>query len=171
MLLLVDTNRHKVGVKQQNIRRHKHGIIHKSHIYVVGVLCAFVLKLRHTRRLADVGVAVEYPGKLGVLTHVGLKIYYRVFGTDSASQKLREKIDSGLSEFGRLAPHRKSVQVGNEKYGIEISLHPLPVLHRAEIIAERNRTRRLYSAKYNFFLRVLRIACSHICLFNFFVRI
>ena len=56
----------QIRLVQQDVRRHQAGVGEQAGIDVVGVLGGFVLKLGHAGELAELGVAVEHPGQLGV---------------------------------------------------------------------------------------------------------
>ena len=81
MLLLVCADRDKIRLIEQNIRRHEDRISEKANVDIVRMLCGFILKLRHARHLAELGIAVEHPGKLRMSWHLALdkdEIFLRI---------------------------------------------------------------------------------------------
>ena len=85
MLLLVGTDGNKVRLIKKYIRRHKGGICEKSQIYVVGVLCGFILKLGHAGKLAELGIAGKQPRKLGMGGNLRLDKQGALLGVDAES--------------------------------------------------------------------------------------
>ncbi len=86
MLLLVGADRHLVSLIEQDVARHKHGIGEQTCVDVVCVLGALVLELRHPRKLAELGVAVQYPSDFGVGVDVALNKEYALFNVDPAGE-------------------------------------------------------------------------------------
>ena len=72
MLLLVAADGDVVRLVEQNVRRHQRGVGEQTAVDILCVLGALVLELRHARELTEHGVAVEHPGQLRVLGHMGL---------------------------------------------------------------------------------------------------
>ena len=72
MLLLVLTDGNQIGLVKKDICRHQYGIIVKTCVYVICMLCGFILKLGHTVKLAYHCVAIEHPAQLCVSGNVAL---------------------------------------------------------------------------------------------------
>ena len=70
MLLLICAYGNVIRLIEQDIGCHKRRIRKKSDIDIVGMLCRLILKLGHSRRFAELRVAVENPAKLAVLRHM-----------------------------------------------------------------------------------------------------
>ena len=66
MLLLIVSDRDRLGAVKEDVRRHKNGVIKESRIDIIGVGLGFILKLSHSRKLTEGTPAVEYPRKLCV---------------------------------------------------------------------------------------------------------
>ncbi len=86
MLFLVFTHRHLVGLIQQDICRHQHGIIEQTGVDVFRIARGFVFELSHTAQLAKIGVAVQRPAQLRVFRHVGLYEDGTFFRVDTTGQ-------------------------------------------------------------------------------------
>ena len=85
MLFLVGAYRHIVGIINEYIRRHKHRIVKKTYANVAAELCAFVFKLRHSCRLAELRVAVKNPAELSVRGNMALNKNNILFGVNAES--------------------------------------------------------------------------------------
>ena len=72
VLALVLPHRDQVGLVEENVGGHEGGVGKQAGVDVVGVGGRLVLELGHAAELAEHGVAVEHPGQLRVLGHVGL---------------------------------------------------------------------------------------------------
>ena len=138
MLQLVVAYGHEVGIVQEYICRHKHGVIHKSHIYVVGVLQRLVFELRHSVHLAYVGIAIEQPRKLAVLVYVRLKIYRTSLHVQTYGKQKRVKTPAVCVESLRLLSYGNGMQIGKRENTIVvfIRLHSAPVVDRSYIVAQ-----------------------------------
>ena len=80
MLFLIHTDRHKIGIIEQNIGSHERRIGKQSSIYIVCVLLRFILKLSHSSQLSVHSIAIKYPCKLGMSGNMALnknKIFFQ----------------------------------------------------------------------------------------------
>ncbi len=89
MLLLVNSHGHKVSLIQKNVGRHQNGIGKQARIDVFRVLLGFVLKLRHTAQLAELGIAGQYPAKLRMSGIMSLNKHYGLIGIYSNGKQKR----------------------------------------------------------------------------------
>ena len=147
MLLLVGTDRHVIGVIQQNVRRHQAWVSEQPRVYVIGVLCGFILKLRHAGELAELGVATQYPCKLCVLRNLTLDEENALFRVDAEREHHRVGGKRVFAEFRRVLAHGDGVQVGKRVHAFIVVLQRDEVLQRAEVVAEREHARRLNHAQ------------------------
>ena len=72
-----------------------------------GMLCGFVLELRHAGKLSELGVAVENPGQLRVGGHVALnkkdRLFPRPFRRRAAARKRSKRV---AAQGGRILAAR-----------------------------------------------------------------
>ena len=151
MLLLILADGDVVGLIQQNIRRHEGRIGEEAAVYVVGILRAFVLELRHAAQLAEHGVAVEYPAKLRVLVHMALKKEHVFLRVKPAGDILRKLGSGAAAQLGRVLAHGERVQVGHEIKAIKFVRKSSPVSYGAEVVAEVQVAGRLDARKQSLF--------------------
>ena len=64
VVLLVLARRGRVGLVEQDVRRHQHRVGEQAGGDVVGVLFGLVLELGHAGQLPKLGVAAQHPGQL-----------------------------------------------------------------------------------------------------------
>ena len=151
MLLLIGANGHKIGLIKQDIRRHQHRIGEQAAVDVVGVLARFVLKLRHARKLAHVGIAVENPGKLRVLMDVGLEKDDVLFRIQSAGEENGQRAQAGLAQLRGILANGDGVQIDDGIKTVVFVLKHLKIAQRADIIAQREVAGGLYAGEDAFF--------------------
>ena len=111
MLLLILADRDKIGLIDQNVRRHQHRIGEEARGDVVGVLLRFHLELRHAAQLAELRVAAEHPGKLCVRGHVRLDEHDVLLRIESAGNILRQLLEAAAAKVGRNLPDRDCVHI------------------------------------------------------------
>ena len=102
MLLLIDANRDKVRLVQQDVGGHQHRVGEQAGVDVFRVLGAFVLELRHARQLSELRVARQYPGKLCVRAHMALDKQDGFFRIDTARHKQRQRRNCIVAQGFRL---------------------------------------------------------------------
>ena len=112
MLHLIPSDRHQICLIQQNIGSHKHRICKQSRIYIIGVLCTFVLKLRHSRQLAEHGIAVEHPCELRMRGNVALHEYRALFRVDARSEVDRKRLIGMAAQVGGHLTYGDGVLMG-----------------------------------------------------------
>ena len=151
MLLLVAADGNVVRLIEQNVRRHQGGVGEQAAVDVLGVFGALVLKLRHTRELAEHGVAVEHPAELGVRGHMALDEERVLFRVETAGDVLRELLDGAAAQVGGVLPHGDRVQVGHEIIAVKDLGALAPVFDRAQIRPERQITGGLDAGEHHFF--------------------
>ena len=151
MLLLILADRDKIGLIDQNVRRHQHRIGEETRGDVVGVLLRFHLELRHAAQLAELCVAAEHPGKLCVGGHVRLDEHDVLLRIESAGNILRQLLEAAATKVGRNLPDRDCVHIDDAVDAVIFVLKGDPVFDRAHIGAKRQIAARLNTGKNAFF--------------------
>ena len=137
VLLLIRADRHKVALIKQYVACHQHRVGEKAGVYIVRVLCGFILELRHSGELAHIGVAAQHPVKLSVLVNVGLHKQYGFFGIYAAGQQQRHSLAGPPSQVGGILTNGQSVKIGDAVVAEPvIGLQELPIFERTNIIAQ-----------------------------------
>ena len=116
--------------------RHQRRIGEQAGVDVVGVLGGFVLKLGHTGKLAELGVAVEYPGQLRVGADVALDEGDALFGVDAAGQHQRVGREGVGLELLRVLADSDGVLVDDAVGAVVLVLQRAPVFDRAQVVAQ-----------------------------------
>ena len=150
MLFLVGADRHVIRVVEQDIGRHQARVGEQAGVDVVGVLCGFILELRHAGELAELRVAVEHPRELRVLGYLTLDEENAFLGVDAERKHHRVGRERVFAECGRLLPHGDRVQVGERVNALVVVLQSDEVFQRAEVVAEREIAGRLDHAQHAF---------------------
>ena len=73
-----------------------------------------------------------------------------LFGVDAARQQQRGRLTRAAAQIGRVLAHGDGVQVHHGIQAVVIVLQLRPVAHRADVIADGERSGRLDSAEYTF---------------------
>ena len=137
MLLLILADGHNVRVIEQNIRGLQDRIDQQTGTDRLDAL-AFALVLRHALEPADRGEAVEHPGQLGVLFHIGL-------AEDGAGLRVDAAGDVERGDFARLGAEvggldglgdGDRVEIDDAEDVIELILHLDPLAEGADIVAD-----------------------------------
>ena len=136
MLLLVRSHRHKIRLIKQYIRRHKHRVRKKTYVDIIGVLLALILKLSHTRHLAELSITGKKPRKRGMLRNVRLYKKGAFFGIDTDCQKYCVSRIYLTAKLGRLLPYGYCMKIGNSVKAIIFLLQQGPVFKRTQIISK-----------------------------------
>ena len=147
MLLLILADGHIVCLIEQNVRRHEHGVGEESDVDIVRVLLGFVLELGHSRRLAELGVAVEYPRQLGVGADMALNKHDALLRVEPYREQERKGLHGLTSERRGVLPYGYGVQVCHGIDAVIVLAHRFPVAQSAEIVAESRNGGRLYCAE------------------------
>ena len=107
-----------------------------SKFTVARILERFLLELGHSRSLAELRVAVEYPCKLRVRGHLALDEYHVLLGVKADGEQYRIHLEGLLAELRRLGMDGQSVEVGDGIKAVVILAHQLPIPECAEVVAE-----------------------------------
>ena len=151
MLLLVAADGNVVRLIEQNVRRHQGGVGEQAAVDVLGVFGALVLKLRHTRELAEHGVAVEHPAELGVRGHMALDEERVLFRVETAGDVLRELLDGAAAQVGGILAHGDRVHIHDAVQAVVLILQAHPVLDGSHVGAERQLAAGLDAGEHHFF--------------------
>ena len=152
VLLLVCAYGHLVSLIEQNVARHQRGVGEQSGVDIVGVFFGLVLELGHARKLAELGVAVEYPCKLRVGVDVALNEEQALFHVDAAGEDRSVGVDDVLAHLSGVLSDGDGVKVCERVDAAVFLLHLHPVADRSEIVAQRDGAARLDRAEYDLFL-------------------
>ena len=137
MLLLVAAHGHQIRLIQQNIRRHQSRIGKQARVDVVGVLGGLILELGHAAQLAEHGVAVQHPAKLGVGRNMGLDEQH-VFLRVQTAGDIGRQLDQGVPpQLRRDLPHGDGVHVGHHIVAVILIRQRRPVSDGAQIGTQR----------------------------------
>ena len=150
MLALILADGNIVCLIQQDIRRHEAGIGEQSAVYIVGVLCALILKLRHAAELAEHGVAIEYPAKLCMLVNMALQEQNVLFRVYAAGNVLGKLLEAAAAQQLRILAHGERVQIGHKIIAVKFIGSCTPVFHGSQIIAEVKIARGLNARQHAF---------------------
>ena len=158
MLALILADGNIVCLIQQDIRRHEAGIGEQSAVYIVGVLCALILKLRHAAELAEHGVAIEYPAKLCMLVNMALQEQNVLFRVYAAGNVLGKLLEAAAAQQLRILAHGERVQIGHEIIAVKFICSCAPVLHGSQIIAEVKIARGLNARQHAFLFYLFHLS-------------
>jgi hypothetical protein len=100
------------------------------------VFLRLVLELGHPGGLAKTGDAVQDPGKLGVLGHLGLDKERAFLHVHAACDVLGRCHPGASRKLRGILRHRDGVQVRDKEDGVILILHPHPVHECAEVVSE-----------------------------------
>ena len=147
MLFLVCADGHERRLVQKNVCRHKHGVVHESHVHVVGVLGALVLELGHARKFAGVCDGVENPRQFAVRGDVRLHEQHALFGVDAAGDEQRHQLERVFAQLRRLLFDGDGVQVGDGVDALVFVLQFREIADGADVVADGDRAARLNGGK------------------------
>ena len=152
MLLLICTYRYKICLICKDISCHKNRICEKTCIYVIRMLCGFILELSHSWKLTELCGARQYPVKLCMGLDVALNKCNGLFRVNTAGKDKSISLKGVLSELCRLLTYSYSVHINNWIDAVVILLQLSPVWNSSDIIAQGKSTCRLYSTEYYLFV-------------------
>ena len=152
VLLLILPHRHKVRLVEQDVRRHQAGVGKQAGVDVVGVLGGFVLELGHAGQLAEHGVALQHPGQLRVLVHVGLDKNCVALRVQTAGDVLGHLLQSAAAELRRGLAHGDGMHIGHKVEAVELVRPGAPVLDGPQVVAQVELAAGLDAGEHDFFL-------------------
>ncbi len=182
MLLLILAHRHPVGFLDEDVDSHKGGIGEEAGVdalaaaliaydllfdILVGVvflacggdmdselLSGLVLKGGGAHELAYAYVHVEQKVELAHLGYVALHKNGGLFGVEAGGKVFGHNVlDIGM-ELCRVGIGGEGVEIGYEKVGVIVVLHPDKLRQRAEVVAQVEITGGAYAAQYYLFFIV-----------------
>lgn len=151
VLFLIVAHRHKIGLIEQNVRRHQRGIGEQAHVDVFRVLLRLVFELRHARQLAHIGEAVEHPSEFRVRGHMGLEIDQALVRIQARGQVQAHQLQAVLPQLRGILPHGDRVQIHDGIQAIVFFLQRAKIAQRADVIAQMQVARGLNARKYDLF--------------------
>ena len=136
MLLLVFADGDEVGVVDEDIRRHQHGIIKKAAVEGVFMLAGFILKLGHALEVAERAYAGEYPSQIGVAFYGALQKQIALFGVEAARHILRGAVEHVAPQVGGDIGNCYCVHIDYAEIAVAVVDECAPIFNSAEVIAQ-----------------------------------
>ena len=99
------------------------------------MLGGFVLELGHAGQLAEHGVALQHPGQLRVLVHVGLDKNCVALRVQTAGDVLGHLLQSAATELRRGLAHGDGMHIGHKVEAVELVRPGAPVLDGPQVVA------------------------------------
>ena len=152
MLTLVLTHGDTVGAVEEDVSCHQGRVGEQACVHVVGVGSGLVLELGHPAQFAVHGVAVQDPGQLSVLGHMGLNEDDALLGVQTTGDKLGEEFHALAAQVSRVLADGDGVHVGHAVQGVVVILKSDPVAHSAQVVAQGDLAAGLGSAEDDFFI-------------------
>jgi hypothetical protein len=128
VLPLVVPDRDDVGLVQEDVARHQHGIVEESRrdeLLLVGLL----LELRHTAQLAEARHGAEQPRRLGMRQHVALGEDRRAVRVEPHREQQRRHGEGRLAQGVGLV-------VGGDRVQVDDAEEPVALFLGADVLAE-----------------------------------
>ena len=151
MLFLIDADRYQIGLVQQDVACHQHGIGKQARIDVVGVLLGFVFELGHAAQLAELGIAGQHPVNLCVLFYMALDERDGFFRIDAAGQDQRIGLESTFFQLRRVLTDGDGVHIYDGVDAVIFFLQLLPVADGPQIVAESDLSAGLNTREHDLF--------------------
>ena len=151
MLLLILAHGHEVRTIEQNVRSHQAGIGKQTAIDIFRIFRAFILKLRHSRQLAEHGVALEHPAQLSVLMDVGLNKQRVFLGIETAGDILGQLRQGMAAEICGILADGDGVHICHKIIAVKLLGQLGPVFDGAKIRAQSQIAAGLNAGQENFF--------------------
>ena len=151
MLALILADGDEVGLVEQDIGGHEHGIGKQARGDIICMLLRFHFELRHARQLAELRIAAQHPRKLRMLRHVGLDEHDVLLRIEAAGDILRELLQTSAAQIGRNLPDGNGVHIDDTIDALIFVLQCDPVFDRPHIRAERQIAAGLDAGKDAFF--------------------
>ena len=136
MLALVLAHGHTVGAVEEDIGGHQGGVSKQACVHIVGMGSGLVLELGHAAQFAVHGVAVQDPGQLCVLGHVGLDEDDALLGVQTAGDELGEELHALAAQVSGILADGDGVHVSHAVQGVVVVLESYPVAHSAQVVAQ-----------------------------------
>ena len=127
------------------------------------MFAGFVLELGHAAKFTELGTAAHEPAHFGMAADMALDENQALLRVNAAGQQQGKGFEGLLFALGRVNVNRQGVQVGDKVVAVVVLLHFLPVLHRAQIVAQGKGACGLNARENDFFvfhMRLLLLACQ-----------
>ena len=135
VLLLVDADRHYVGLVEQDVGGHELGVGEKPRVDILRIFCTFILKLCHAGKLAVHRVAIEDPAELCMRGHVRLHEEGVLRLVEAASHIERESLVGSSAKLCGHLSYGYRVKVNYAVEGLVILGEMREILDRSEIVS------------------------------------
>ena len=136
MLLLIVTDRDKVRLVEEDIRRHQCRISKQTAVDVLRILCGFVLKLGHTAQLAEHSIAIEHPTQLCMLVYMALYKQSILLRIQTAGNVLSKLLQSAATQVCRSLTDSDGMHIRHKIKAFKSIGTGTPVLDRTQVIAQ-----------------------------------
>src|SRR5580658_3107742 len=148
VLKLVLSDRHEVGLVEQHVGGHEHGIREEADEDVLLPLALF-FELRHPLQIAERRDVGEVPSELGVLADVALNEEGAAFGVETARDQIARHDFDAANELRGLVLDRDRVSVDDAEEELFAALDDLlrPRADGAEPVADVKLPARLNSGE------------------------
>jgi len=135
VLPLVVPDRNDVGLVQQDVARHEHGVREQAGGDEV-LLLRLLLELCHPAQLAEGGHRAEQPGGLGVRGHLALREHRRAVGIEAGREQHRRQRQRVRTELIGLVGRRDRVEVDDAEERVALLLRRDVLAEAARVVAE-----------------------------------
>ena len=151
MLSLVVANGNNVCLVEENVRRHKGGVCEETCVNIFRMLLALILKLCHSGKLTEHGVAVKHPTKLCMRRNVGLYKECIFLFIETASHVKSKGFVGSSAKLCRNLSYGDGVKIHNAVEGLIIIGESGEILDSSEVVTYGKVSRRL-NARENYLL-------------------
>src|SRR5262249_48740559 len=146
MLTLVVADRHEIGLVEQDVARHQHGIREEpSRDELVAI--ALLLELRHPPELAIARHGRQQPGRLGVRGDVALDEDRRAFRVEPCRDQHRVEVERRAPQLVGVVLDRDRMQVDDAEERVAAFLCLGVLAEAAGVVADRLRSGGLDAAE------------------------
>src|ERR671924_263856 len=136
VLALIVADRDDVGLVEQDVAGHQHGVVEEPGGDELLLLRA-LLELGHPAQLAEARDRAEQPSRLGVRGDVALREDGRALRVEPGGEEERGDREGRLAEDVRLERRRDRVQVDDAEEGVALLLGRDVLAETAAVVAER----------------------------------
>ena len=142
VLPLVVADRDDVGLVEQDVARHQHGIGEEAGGDELLAL-ALLLELGHAAELPEPGHGREQPRRLGMAGDVALQEERAAVGLEADREEQRRQVERAVVQILRVVVDRDRVQVDDAEERVALVLGRDVLAHRADVVADVFGTRGL----------------------------
>src|SRR5579884_3826306 len=142
VLALVVADGHDVGLVEEDVARHQHGVGEEAGRDELLAL-ALILELSHPAELAEAGDRRQQPRRLRVRGHLALQEQRAAVGVEADRVQQRGEVERAVVEVAGVVLDRDRVQVDDAEEGVARLLRRDVLAHRADVVADVLGARRL----------------------------